>query len=79
MGNPKGTVPSGAGEDPIGAVAARCYPPAVNLLLPAVVLLSLFIGGSYYLGGLGIGGIGLGLLLFTFLVVFLPGSFRGKT
>jgi hypothetical protein len=51
----------------------------VNLLLPAIVLLSLFIGGSYFLGDLGTGGIGLGLLLFTILVVCLPGAFRGKT
>ncbi len=63
----------------MGAGPAGCYPSAVNRLLPAVVLLSLLIGGSYFLGDLGIGGIGLGLLLFTFLVVFLPGAFRGKT
>jgi hypothetical protein len=38
----------------------------------------LLVGYGYYNGGLGFGGIVLGLILFTYLIVFLPGAFRAR-
>lgn len=41
-----------------------------------VVLLLLFGGGGFYIGGPAIGGSGLGLILLICLVIYLAGGFR---
>jgi hypothetical protein len=47
-------------------------------VLLAAVFIPLLVGYSYYLGGLGFGGDVVGLVLFTYLIVSLPGAFRAR-
>jgi hypothetical protein len=70
----------GVGEDPIGAAASGCYHAVVNyLLLPGIMVLLLLIGSGYYFGGLVVGESMLGLVLWTCVIVFLPGALYRKT
>jgi hypothetical protein len=48
----------------------------MKLLLPAAMFVPLLVGYGYYNGGLGFGGSVLGLVLLTYLIVFLPSAFR---
>lgn len=42
------------------------------------MFIPLLVGYGFYLGGLGFGGNMIGLVLFTYLIVFLPGAFRAR-
>ncbi len=66
------------GEGPIGAVAAACYLPLMNLILLILVLLLLFGGGGFYVGGPAIGGGGVGLILLICLIIYFMGGFRSS-
>ncbi len=47
-------------------------------MLLAAMFIPLLVGYSYHLGGLGFGGNVIGLILFTCLILFLPGAFRAR-
>lgn len=42
------------------------------------MFIPLIVGYGYYVGGLGFGGNVIGLILFTYLVISLPGAFRAR-
>jgi hypothetical protein len=70
----------GVGEDPIGAAASGRYHAVVNyLLVPGIMLLLLLIGAGYCFGGHVVGEIMLGLILWTGLIVLLPGALNRRT
>jgi hypothetical protein len=50
----------------------------MKLGLLAAMFIPLLVGYGYYLGGLGFGGNVIGLILFTYLIVSLPGAFRAR-
>jgi hypothetical protein len=47
-------------------------------MLLAAMFVPLVVGYGHYIGGLGFGGNGIGLILITCLVVFLPDAFRAR-
>jgi hypothetical protein len=50
----------------------------MKIMLLAAMFIPLLVGYGFYLGGLGFGGNMIGLVLFTYLIVFLPGAFRAR-
>lgn len=50
----------------------------MKLALLAVIFIPLLVGDRYHLWGLGLGDYMIGLILFTCLVIFLPGAFRAR-
>jgi hypothetical protein len=67
------------GKNPIVSAAAECYFAAMGLILLILVLLILFGGCGFYVGGPLIGGGGIGLILLICLVIYLMGGVGSKT
>jgi hypothetical protein len=50
----------------------------MKLMLLAAMFMPLLVGYGYYVGDVGFEATVIGLILFTCLIVFLPGAFRAK-
>jgi hypothetical protein len=50
----------------------------MKLMLLAAIFIPLLVGDHYHLWGLGFGGNVIGLIMFTCLIVLLPGVFRAR-